>query len=86
MTVVQYPEVALLARLIGPSAAETVAHSPGGWRDLTERELEGLDVSPKERDAVRALQELVAHYSTSSKLAKRAWRSVRTISARRSSP
>lgn len=55
-----YPEVNLLAILVGDSAARKVSVAPGGWRSLSEAELDVLRLRPKAREAVLALQRLTA--------------------------
>jgi len=55
---VTYPEVELLAVLVGDSAARKVAVAPGGWRTLSEPELDQLRLRPRAKGAVLALQSL----------------------------
>ena len=53
-----YPEVDLLAVLVGDCAARKVSVAPGGWRTLSETELDQLRLRPRAKDAVIALQKL----------------------------
>ena len=53
-----YPEVDLLAVLVGDCAARKVSVAPGGWRTLSEPELDRLRLRPRAKDAVIALQKL----------------------------
>ena len=53
-----YPEVDLLAVLVGDCAARKVSVAPGGWRTLSETELDRLRLRPRAKDAVIALQKL----------------------------
>jgi len=53
-----YPEVDLLAILVGDSAARKVSAAPGGWRTLSQAELEQLRLKPRAKDALLALQAL----------------------------
>ena len=53
-----YPEVELLATLVGDSAARKVTAAPGGWRTLSEVELDQLGLRGRAKVAVLALQTL----------------------------
>jgi DNA repair protein RadC len=53
-----YPEVQLLATLVGDGAARKVTAAAGGWRTLSAAELEQLRLRPRVKDAVLALQAL----------------------------
>lgn len=54
------PEAELLrAVLRSGRIADRLARAPGGWRDLSEHELEQLRLTKVQRDAVMALQQLV---------------------------
>ena len=53
-----YPEADLLAILVGDNAARKVSAAPGGWRTLSQAELEQLRLKPRAKDAVLALQTL----------------------------
>lgn len=53
-----YPEVDLLAVLVGDCAARKVGGALGGWRTLSETELDRLRLRPRARTAVIALQKL----------------------------
>lgn len=58
MSALHLPELAELSALLGTEAGEKLARAPGGWRSLTERELDGLGLRPPHRSAVLALQRL----------------------------
>jgi DNA repair protein RadC len=54
------PEAALLRAVLGRGAFVTrLARAPGGWRTLSEHELRGLKLTPRQKNAVLALQVLV---------------------------
>ena len=53
-----YPEVDLLVVLVGDCAARKVGSAPGGWRTLSEPELDRLRLRPRAKGAVIALQKL----------------------------
>ena len=53
-----FPEVELLTLLVGDLAARKVCAAPGGWRTLSEAELEQLRLRPRAKGVVLALQAL----------------------------
>ncbi|WP_437656773.1 JAB domain-containing protein [Sorangium sp. So ce1182] len=54
------PEAELLRSVLrGQRIADRLARAPGGWRDLSEHELEQLRLTKVQRRAVLALQQLV---------------------------
>ncbi len=53
-----FPEVELLALLVGDAAARKVCAAPGGWRSLSQAELEQLRLRPRAKGVVLALQVL----------------------------
>lgn len=53
-----FPEVELMALLVGDAAARKVCTAPGGWRTLSEAELEQRRLRPHARGVVLALQAL----------------------------
>lgn len=53
-----FPEVELLTLLVGDVVARKVCAAPGGWRTLSEAELEMLRLRPRTRGVVLALQAL----------------------------
>ncbi|WP_437763399.1 JAB domain-containing protein [Sorangium sp. So ce281] len=54
------PEAELLRAVLRSGClADRLARAPGGWRDLSEHELEQLRLTRSQRDAVLALQQLV---------------------------
>lgn len=53
-----FPEVELLALLVGGAAARKVCEAPGGWRTLSEVELEQLRLRSRARGVVLAMQAL----------------------------
>lgn len=53
-----FPEVELLALLVGDAAARKVCAAPGGWRGLSQAELEELRLRPRTKGVVLALQAL----------------------------
>jgi DNA repair protein RadC len=55
---VTYPEVQLLALLVGDLAARKVCSAPGGWRGLSGPELGQLGLRPRVKGVVTALQAL----------------------------
>jgi DNA repair protein RadC len=55
---VTFPEVELMALLVGDAAARKVCAAPGGWRTLSEAELEQLRLRPRTKGVVLALQAL----------------------------
>jgi DNA repair protein RadC len=56
---VTFPEVELMALLVGDAAARKVCSAPGGWRGLSQAELEQLRLRPRAKGVVLALQALV---------------------------
>ena len=56
------PEVAELAVVLGDGElAVMLAQAPGGWRDLSASELQGLGLQAEEQQRVISLQKLVRH-------------------------
>jgi len=55
---VTFPEIELLALLVGDAEARRVCTAPGGWRTLSEAELDQLRLRPRTKGVVLALQAL----------------------------
>jgi hypothetical protein len=53
-----HPELDLLSAVVGEHAGTRLSTAPGGWRQLSVRELDGLGLSIREKRSVLALQRL----------------------------